>query len=190
MYYAGIGSRSTPPEVLEAFEWLASELAKQGYVLRSGGAGGADSAFEAGCDLAGGQKEIYLPWKGFNGSSSPLHSYANGLEAMAVAERYHPNFQVLKPAAKSLMARNSFQVLGADLKTPSSFVVCWTEGGKGGGGTGQALRIARDRGIKVCDFGRWPSEQALTRAAHVLETIRREWPATERGEAEHTEEQR
>jgi hypothetical protein len=29
--------------------------------LRSGGAGGADSAFETGCDQQCGVKEIYLP---------------------------------------------------------------------------------------------------------------------------------
>lgn len=31
----------------------------------------------------------------------------------------------------------------------SSFVVCWTSDGKDSGGTGQALRIARDRNIPV-----------------------------------------
>lgn len=35
---------------------------------------------------------------------------------------------------------------------PVDFVVCWTKEAKGGGGTGQALRIARDRGIAVYDL--------------------------------------
>ncbi len=43
----------------------------------------------------------------------------------------------------------TFQVLGSDLETPVSFVVCWTIGGKISGGTGQALRIAKDLGIPI-----------------------------------------
>jgi hypothetical protein len=47
------------------------------------------------------------------------------------------------------MTRNSFQVLGPDLQSPVSFVVCWTTGGKISGGTGQALRIAKDLSIPI-----------------------------------------
>ncbi len=173
-YYAGIGSRNTPKEVQEAFIHIGMELAKRGYVLRSGGANGADSAFEMGCVLANGRKEIFLPWKNFNENKSPLYFYANGLEAMDIAKKYHPNFQTLKPAAKSLIARNSYQVLGADLKTPSDFVICYTDGGRGEGGTGQALRIAKDNNIKICDFGRFPKEQAMEYAYQVLNAIDKE----------------
>ena len=48
-YYAGIGSRNTPKEVLDVFESIGKYLALQGFVLRSGGADGADRAFERGC---------------------------------------------------------------------------------------------------------------------------------------------
>ena len=47
------------------------------------------------------------------------------------------------------MARNCHQVLGQDLKTPVDFIVCWTKDGGESGGTGQALRIARDLNIPV-----------------------------------------
>ena len=75
IYYAGIGSRSTPDNVLGIMEKLGIVLAKKGFILRSGGADGADKAFEKGCDLASGQKEIYLPWKGFNGNNSSLYTF-------------------------------------------------------------------------------------------------------------------
>jgi len=52
IYYAGIGSRSTPDNVLGIMEKLGIVLAKKGFILRSGGADGADKAFEKGCDLA------------------------------------------------------------------------------------------------------------------------------------------
>jgi len=151
-YYAGIGSRSTPKESMTVMTLLAQTMQKQGYVLRSGGAGGADSAFEAGVtDPA--LKEIYLPWENFNGNSSPL--YTPTKRAFELAEQYHPVWNRLSAAAKKLMARNVHQVLGADCETPVDFIVCWTPGGKGEGGTGQALRIAKHRFIPICDLGRF-----------------------------------
>jgi hypothetical protein len=154
-YYAGIGSRETPKEVCEIFETLAEWLSKHGYILRSGHAAGADQAFERGCDRAGGQKEIYLPWKGFEGSNS-THILTNQ-EAYTIAEQFHPYWSNLSEGAKKLQARNSHQVLGENLNTPSAFIVCWTKNGSGKGGTGQALRIAKHYGIPILDAGRFNS---------------------------------
>lgn len=64
--YAGIGSRETPPEVIDVMKDFAYAVAHEA-ILRSGGAPGADTAFEYGAKFAGGQREIYLPWSGFNG---------------------------------------------------------------------------------------------------------------------------
>ena len=47
-FYTGIGARRTPPEVLALMTRAAFALLKRGYVLRSGHAIGADSAFERG----------------------------------------------------------------------------------------------------------------------------------------------
>ena len=63
--YAGIGSRETPVRVLEAMRRCAQTLGRAGFTLRSGGAGGADTTFEKGCDDVQGEKEIYIPWNGF-----------------------------------------------------------------------------------------------------------------------------
>lgn len=60
IYYAGIGARSTPNKVLTIMEKLGGLFAKKGFILRSGAAEGADSAFEKGCDLENGHKEIFL----------------------------------------------------------------------------------------------------------------------------------
>lgn len=70
--YAGIGSRKTPKEILGLFDYLGRYFAKRRFLLRSGAADGADTAFEDGCDIYSGPKEIYLPWKGFNGNGSEL----------------------------------------------------------------------------------------------------------------------
>lgn len=145
IYYAGIGSRRTPSEMEPIMKGVAELLRSKGYTLRSGGASGADLFFESG---AGNQKEIYLPWKGFNGSDSNLYSKPTE-EMMEMAEKYHPMWKDLSDGARKMMARNCCQVLGSDLKTPSDFIVCWTPGGKIAGGTGQALRMARNLKIPV-----------------------------------------
>ena len=44
--YAGIGSRETPKEILKEMTKIGQELESKGYTLRSGGAIGADKAFE------------------------------------------------------------------------------------------------------------------------------------------------
>ena len=62
MTYAGIGSRRTPDDVLEQMTQLAQELGKLGWTLRSGGADGADRAFQDGAEAVGGRREILLPW--------------------------------------------------------------------------------------------------------------------------------
>lgn len=155
-FYAGIGSRKTPPNVLAAMTIIAQRLEKLGYTLRSGGAEGADSAFEEGAD----SKEIYLPWKGFNGNSSNLHSIHMG--AILLARKYHPAWDMLSQGAQKLQARNCYQILGYDLRTLSDFVVCWTPDGcekssertSKTGGTGQAIEIADSYGIPVFNLQR------------------------------------
>ena len=58
-FYAGIGSRETPIEYLQLFTRVATYLEGNNFMLRSGGAKGADQAFEAG--VTDNNYEIYLP---------------------------------------------------------------------------------------------------------------------------------
>lgn len=148
--YAGIGSRNTPNEILNQMFKLASTLSNKDFILRSGGAEGADFSFENGSK---GKKEIYLPWQDFNHNPSPLFTPHH--EAYGIAAKYHPSWITLSKSIKHLMARNVHQILGSDLNTPSKFVVCWTPDGAERktsyrtGGTGQAIRIANGYKIPV-----------------------------------------
>jgi hypothetical protein len=128
---------------------LASNLELSGYILRSGGAGGADTAFEVGVSDIN-HKEIYLPWRGFNHHGSELHHISNG--AMRMAAHYHPAWDRCSPAAKKFHARNCYQVLGQDLTESSAFVLCWTPNGDVTGGTGQAMRIAMAELVPVINL--------------------------------------
>lgn len=145
--YAGIGSREAPGDILALMTRIAAWLSARGYKLRSGGAPGSDTAFELG---AGAAKEIFLPWLGFNGRYDGIVLAGEyETEARAIAKRFHPAWGRCSPGARSLHTRNVPQVLGADLRTPSAFVACWTKDGGSTGGTGQALRIADGYGIPI-----------------------------------------
>ena len=128
----------------------ARKLEMRGWVLRSGGASGADMAFEAGIKDPG-SKEIYLPWPRFNGNQSDLYRISQ--EALDLVDRFHPSPGRLTESARSLLARDGYQVLGPDLNAPSKFVLCWTEGGQKVGGTAHAIRVAEAYGIPVYNLG-------------------------------------
>lgn len=146
--YVGIGSRNTPIHVQQLMAQIAEELSDK-WILRSGHADGADKAFESGCK---GEKEIYLPWAGFNGSRDRSHIVMPPGEAAKIASKFHPAWGRLSDVVKLLHTRNVFQILGADLSSPAHMVICWTQDGKGSGGTGQAIRIAQSASIPVFDL--------------------------------------
>lgn len=150
-YFSGIGSRETPSEIQRLMTYITEYLYEKYYILRSGGANGADKAFEKGVPK-GSDKEIYLPWIRFNGNQSIL--YDVGPEVMDLAAKFHPAWTQLSRHAKRLIARNGYQVLGKNLETPSKFVVCWTPGGKLTGGTAQAIRIAIYYKIPIFNLGK------------------------------------
>lgn len=158
MHYTGIGSRKTPAPVMAAIKQMALMLAKQGYTVRSGGAEGADTAFEQGAieRLVRSPKQlydIYLPWAGFNGRPSNLNYHCSSTydaEACDIAKAIHPDWSELSRGGKTLHTRNVYQVLGAKLNSPSDFLICWAPFNDKGipkGGTRTAWVLARQHGI-------------------------------------------
>lgn len=153
--YAGIGSRETPADICDLMRLIATVLEDRGLTLRSGGAGGADLAFEAGTS-SDRSREIFIPWRGFNGSRSPYfpdgRDAAITRQAAEIAEAAHPAWDRCSDGAKRLHTRNVHQVLGLRLDSPVRFVLAWTKDGRASGGTGQAIRIAEARGIPVLNL--------------------------------------
>lgn len=169
-HYAGIGSQSIPNDIFVMMREIGFYLAQEGWTLRSGAAAGSDFAFETGCDEAGGKKEIFLPWKGFNQHQSSLFTPTE--ESLTFAQKYHPNWGALNQAGQKLIARDGYQVLGLDLKTPVKMVICYTQDGLASGGTGQAMRIAKDKNIAIFNLKN-PSERA--RIETKLENWKNQW---------------
>lgn len=159
-FYAGIGSRSTPTDILNIFTKTAKWLDGRNYVLRSGGAKGADSAFEYGAI----NKQIF---------------YANDAtdRALEIASNFHPAWNKCSDYIKKLHGRNTFQILGRDLKTPVDFVICWTPDGCEShedrsiktGGTGTAISIASYYNIPVFNFA---NPDSIDRLREILKLIK------------------
>jgi hypothetical protein len=164
LYYTGVGSRATPDPILLKMRQIAILLYDAGYILRSGGAAGADASFERGVDDALERrpksetllpKRIYVPWKGFESRKDSQEGdiYKIDIKAFAIASRIHPTWDRLGDPAKRLHARNIHQVLGDDLKTPSRFLICWTEDGQLIGGTRTAIVCAKTYKVLVYNLG-------------------------------------
>ena len=157
----------TPKDILQLMTKIAYKLAQQGYVLRSGAAQGADTAFEDGCkeywmdtseDFPPLLAQIYLPWNTFATYEDyykdwyrVLDRMPNNLEAYRIASETHPAWEKCSRGAKALHARNVYQVLGNSLTSPSDFLICWAKTDKNGnpkGGTATAWNLAERVGVE------------------------------------------
>ena len=100
---------------------------------------GADRAFSLGTT----RKNLF-------GVNAPV-----GEKEMSVMEEIHPAPDRLQTGGKKLMARNTNQVFGEKLDTPVDFVLFYAKESKGirpEGGTGQAVEMARRKGIPTINM--------------------------------------
>ena len=145
MTYAGIGSRETPTEVLEQMTEVAKTLASRGYTLNTGVTfGGKEEGADAAFSRGAAKKNLFSPEK-----------QGNRTKEQVIAKEVHPNPKALSPAALKLMARNTNQVFGDNLDTPVDFVLFYakeTGGIRPQGGTGQAVEMARRKGIPTINM--------------------------------------
>jgi len=132
-FYAGIGSRTTPYPILGIMTEMAKILKSQNYILRSGGAEGADTAFANGAEDA---KEIFRPK-----DATP--------EAIEEASKFHPAWHNCNDYVRKLHGRNAQIILGKNLDKSVEFTILWTPGGKTIGGTGLGIRISEHYGITI-----------------------------------------
>jgi len=138
--YAGIGSRQTPPQVLRVMDAMGYHLAPR-WDLRTGGAQGADMAFEAGAQRAGG-----WIWTWTADDVCPVRDAWAWERAEAVAPR---PLETMAPHVQRLLARNMLVLFGDDGLSPVEWVCCWTPGAACVGGTGHVIRAAGEAGIRV-----------------------------------------
>ena len=113
---------------------LAHRLGNAGWILRSGGAQGADSAFEDGA-------------KDFESKIlRPKHATT---EAKTIAAEVHPAWHMCDDYARNLHGRNVQIILGEQLDTPVECVICWTYPNVKRGGTLLGINLAHTPNIPV-----------------------------------------
>ena len=152
-HYAGIGSRSTPGNVCDVMTKIAWKLSDKGWVLRSGGARGADDAFYRGCvyseqwacppAVTPPKPEIYMPTT----ETSTIGAGMYGYIPVFVEENLEMIHRAWKICAFDLALtafrgckfkgiegltfsqkchiRNVFQVMGLDLDTLVKGLICY-----------------------------------------------------------------
>lgn len=184
-YYSGVGSRETPLAVLILMAKFANIMERKGYILRSGCAIGADSAFEFGLENHL-NSEIYIPYKGFlntmqrTNQDSPSYlipevfNKSKYFDANILIDKndLHPAWKNnLQEWLRKLHNRNVFQVLGRNLdyKEKSKFTLCYTRDGVykrenttiKTGGTGTAIRVSDFAGVEVFNMGNKEHRQRI-----------------------------
>lgn len=162
-YYAGVGSRQTPRNVQDMMFKVADFLQNHGYTLRSGGAEGADRAFEMGVTGIITADKLLIAKEIFK-----TKTHGTSAVAEAIAATVHPAWHNCSEYARSCHARNVFQILGADLKTKSDFVLCWTPKGQAVGGTATAINLALREKIPVYNLA---TPAGVFGMMEVLETL-------------------
>ena len=153
-WYTGIGSRKTPPSVLVDMVDIARACELNKIGLRSGGAIGADRAFESG---AGNSLISYRP---NDVMSERAYELAKQFYEPHSIREFGRRWSSVKPYVKNLMTRNVYQVLGDNLDDPSRFLICWTPDGcessvtrtKATGGTGQAIAVATAFQVEIINL--------------------------------------
>lgn len=160
MYYAGIGNNKELSEMMEIIiKEIGTLAAQSGYMLRSGHSSGTDIAFEQGCDAIKGKKEIMLPWKMYNNSTS--HYYTLPRKAFEIAADHHSSWNKLKDHQKKFLARNSTILLGHRLQSPVKFMIVYMEDDLITTTTSHAVRIARDNCIPVYNLADHSSRKLI-----------------------------
>jgi len=168
---ACVGSRTLDPSALALLTAIGASLVTAGWIVHSGGAQGADQAFARGAAHAlgttvhpAGGLVIHLPWASYERAAADAAVRQSGGRALidtqpftpderATALQFHPAPDRLSPAGITLMTRNVRivrpQGLAAD---PVHLVIAYPSNRLGGGGTGQAIRLAESFGIPIHDL--------------------------------------
>jgi hypothetical protein len=151
MTYAGIGNRTISEATFDWLEQMGTYLASRGLHLRSGGADGADTAFE----------------RGSKGNCTIFKAKQATPEAIQIASQFHPAWHMCSDWAQKLHGRNAMILLGQNLDFPVKFVICYTVDEEKGG-TALGIRIARAYGIPVFNMHQAKDYEAFTTFVRTL----------------------
>lgn len=168
IHIAGIGSRGLNAEQLEHCEKLGGWITQLGFHLHSGGAVGADQAFQRG----GASKNpalvhIHVPWSSYEQGSRVNGAQVDVLQNLpslvfdfyeGLAMEHHPAWGKLTQGGAALHTRNG-RIIQPIPHLNVDLVLAWPSDKIGGGGTGQGMRMAKALGIPVIDLSKFGSNR-------------------------------
>jgi hypothetical protein len=167
MRVACIGSRDMDARQVSWCRQIGALITANGFELHSGNALGADQAFASGANQEHPELVyLHLPWASYEvGAVQDLnhvsvYPFGNMKFYVDIAAEVHPRWNFLKQAVRKLHARNS-SILVPN-QTNVDVCIAWPSAIKGGGGTGQGMRIAKSRGIKLIDLRETEPSQVVT----------------------------
>lgn len=142
-----IGTRTPERLDFEFAKLLSAHLVDAGWIVRTGGAAGIDTAaIKGGNEIDPHRVWIYEPWEGFADPVADVENQRIPLqrEWFDSIERYHPTPWRLSKTARRLHARNYGMIV---YPTTADLVIACP--GKAGGGTWQGIRIAQALSIPL-----------------------------------------
>lgn len=167
MRVACIGSRDLTRAQVEQCQEIGALVVANGFELHSGNALGADQAFASGANSKHPELvHLHLPWSSYEQESVRpenhvyVYPFGNMKFYVDVAANAHPNWTNLKSAVRKLHARNGSILIpnGKDVDV----CIAWPSSRLGGGGTGQGMRIAQSRGIRLIDLTKVSPSQVIS----------------------------
>ena len=112
LHIACIGSRETPPHILQWMEETGAAIVRLGFTIVSGNAPGADQAWARGGNSVDPDRvELCLPWESFEALAVHSKNTTRALHDRAhkryfdIAEANHPARSRLTPGGQRLHAR-------------------------------------------------------------------------------------
>ncbi len=166
---ACIGSRDLSAEQTAICEKLGAWVVQCGHTLHTGNASGADQAFARGANqIRPDLVHLHLPWPMFEGTAIHAENVVHNLNDMpehqlnmykSVAYQHHPAWGRLSQGVHKLMLRNSSIMIPTVVPEGPGFkgvlvdmCLALPSNKRGGGGTGQGMRIAQNTTIRLVDL--------------------------------------
>lgn len=168
-HVACVGSRGITAQDIQFLTKIGYQLVSAGWTVHSGGAQGADQAFAVGAaealhHEAPGGLVIHLPWTSYERAAADAAVRRSGGQALldtvpftdterALALQFHPAADRLSRGGVTLMTRNVRIICPqGPSQRPVDLVIALPGDKPGGGGTGQALRLAAHFHIPLHDL--------------------------------------
>lgn len=168
--YTVILDKAVPENILAKVEEIVKVLSGHGFTLRYGGTEEFESRFEKVAE----RKELILPWRDFNEKQSKFTF--NNDRSLAVAKMFHPTFDTMKKGVQAFLARNARLILGHEMKSPTNFLICWTDDGceslrektSATGFVGHPIAIASAAHVPIYNLNR---ENSVARFQHFMNSL-------------------